>query len=96
MKSKHMRRVLRNGPSKGSPGDLVVAVWLIRNGYAHGSVQEDHTQVTEVPKNIVWKGVSDKGHDYLTRSVLKERVVFPLIVTVAGGLILTFVGGLFG
>ncbi len=73
-----------------------MAAWLIRNGYADGNVQEDFAQVTNVPRNVIWQGVTDKGHRYLAENVFREKLVMPITVAVVSGIILALITGVFG
>lgn len=93
MDTKQKKRVLREGPDRSSSEDLITAAWLIRGGYAEGSVQKDFTQVTDVPANVIWHGVTDKGTRYLSESVFREKFLIPVIVSVVGGLIVVLVAG---
>lgn len=74
-------KVLKTGPNHDSQDELDCAAWLIKYGFADGSVLLDHSQAGEHAAAVRWGGRTPKGDRELSCSNLVMRVFSSKIIS---------------
>ncbi len=89
-------KVLKNGPDPNSQEEIDCAAWLIKYGFAEGSVMPDHSRPGNHAYKVMWRGRTPKSDNRLAQLNLVTRfmaskVVTGVIVGVVVGVVLFFI-----
>jgi len=89
MNKKLIRKILKNGPNRNSPEEMICAAWLIDEGYGKGKYLPNSTGSKLPPANLIWSGPTANGNTEFLQYKISMKIL-GIIGTIVIGLITSY------